>query len=156
MKDFYRSGELAKICGCSADTIRHYEFLGLIQKPLRSANRYRQYPKETIDRVKQIQAALAIGFTLKELSKIFKVRDSNGIPCHDVRDLAEIKLKELESNIKQLHESRKKLQQLIQEWDHRLAQYPKGKRAGLLEQLASQQIKVTRNSTHAYLKRRRK
>src|SRR5262245_5268022 len=75
MKDFYRSGEIAKICGCSPDTLRHYERLGLIQKPLRSENRYRKYPKEIIHRVKQIQAALRIGFTLKELSKIFRIRD---------------------------------------------------------------------------------
>ena len=104
MKDFYRSGELAKICGCSPDSIRHYESLGLIQKPVRSANRYRQYPKETIHRVKQIQAALTIGFTLKELSKIFKVRDSNGAPCHDVRDLAQMKLHEIERNMLSLHD----------------------------------------------------
>jgi DNA-binding transcriptional MerR regulator len=152
MKKFYRSGELAKICGCSPDTIRHYESLGLIQKPVRSANRYRQYPKETIHRVKQIQAALMIGFTLKELTKILKVRDSNGIPCHDVHDLAQIKLQELELNIQQMIESREKLKHLIEAWDKRLKNQ-KGTRAGLLEHLAQQEIKVARNSN---LKRRRK
>ncbi|HSE43373.1 MAG TPA: MerR family transcriptional regulator, partial [Acidobacteriota bacterium] len=155
MKAFYRSGELAKICGCSPDTIRHYESLGLIPKPVRSANRYRQYPKETIDRVRQIQAALTIGFSLKELSEIFKVRDSNGIPCHAVRDLAEAKLKQLESNIKQMLESRQKLHQLIKQWDKRLAHQPKEKRAMLLEQLAHHPIGLPRNSKSSNLKRRK-
>ena len=146
MKGFYRSGELAKICGCSPDTVRHYEQLGLIQKPLRSENRYRQYPKETIHRVKQIQAALKIGFTLNELSKIFKIRDKDGVPCKNVRDLAETKLQQLEEQINQMTMTREQLKQLIKEWDKLLTQKPPGERAGLLSELVGKDIGFKQNS----------
>lgn len=146
MKDFYRSGELARICGCSPDTIRHYEQLGLIQKPLRSENRYRKYSKETIHRVKQIQAALRIGFTLNELSKIFKIRDHDGVPCKNVRDLAETKLQQLNEQIEQMRGAREQLKQLIKEWDKLLTQKPPGERAGLLDELIGKDIGFKHNS----------
>ena len=146
MKEFYRSGEIAKICGCSPDTLRHYESLGLIKKPGRSENRYRKYPKETIHRVKQIQAALRIGFTLKELSKIFAIRDHDGIPCKNVRNLAEIKLQELQQKIEQMTAARGQLKQLIKEWDKLLKQKGPDSRAGLLDKLVGKEIVFKHNS----------
>lgn len=146
MKEFYRSGEIAKICGCSPDTLRHYERLGLIHKPLRSENRYRKYPTETIHRVKQIQAALRIGFSLKELSKIFHTRDHDGVPCKNVRDLAEMKLHQLQEQIQQMIANREQLQQLIQDWDKSLKQKAAGERAGLLDELVQKQIGTKQNS----------
>jgi DNA-binding transcriptional MerR regulator len=146
MKEFYRSGEIAKICGCSTDTLRHYERLGLIHKPLRSENRYRKYPKQTIHRVKQIQAALRIGFSLKELSKIFHIRDHDGIPCKNVRDLAEMKLQQLQIKIEEMNSTRQQLQQLIKEWDKLLKQKPSGERAGLLDKLVQKDIGTKTNS----------
>ena len=156
MKAFYRSGEIAKICGCSPDTIRHYEDLGLIEKPVRSENRYRQYPQKTIDRVKQIRAALTIGFSLNELSRIFKIRDTNGIPCAEVRDLAKAKLHEVQLQIRQMNMTREKLQQLIKEWDELLKLKPPGKRAGLLGQLERKQIVFSNNPKSSNLKRSKK
>jgi DNA-binding transcriptional MerR regulator len=153
MKDFYRSGEIAKICGCSPDTLRHYERLGLIHKPLRSENRYRKYSTETIQRVKQIQAALRIGFSLKELSKIFHVRDHDGVPCKNVRDLAEMKLQQLQEQIQQMISTRKELQRLIQQWDKLLKQKAPGERAGLLDELVQKHIGTKQNFN---LRRRQK
>jgi DNA-binding transcriptional MerR regulator len=146
MKEFYRSGEIAQICECSPDTLRHYERLGLIHKPLRSENRYRKYPKETIHRVKQIQAAMKIGFTLKELSKIFKIRDNDGVPCKSVRDLAELKLQQLQKEIEQMVATREQLHQLIKEWDKLLKQKGPGERAGLLDELVHKDIGIRKNS----------
>jgi DNA-binding transcriptional MerR regulator len=146
MKEFYRSGEVAKICKCSADTLRHYERLGLIQEPLRSENRYRKYPKETIHRVKQIQAALRIGFTLNELSKIFKIRDQDGVPCKNVRDLAETKLQQLDEQIEHITATREQLKQLIKEWDKLLTQKSPDARAGLLDKLVGKDIGFKNNS----------
>ena len=146
MKEFYRSGEIAKICKCSPDTLRHYERCGLIQKPVRSENRYRKYPKETIHRVKQIQAALRIGFTLNELSKIFKIRDQDGVPCKNVRDLAETKLQHLEEQIEQMTATREQLKQLIKEWDKLLTRKSPGERAGLLDELVGKGIGFKQNS----------
>src|SRR5437773_925083 len=92
-----RSGELARQAGVSADTLRHYERKGLIARPRRSPNGYREYPASTLDRVRLIRSALAVGFTLDELARILKERDQGGAPCRQVRQLAAEKLAEVET-----------------------------------------------------------
>src|SRR5262245_28291588 len=56
-----RSGELARLSGVSADTLRHYERKGLL-KPHRASNGYREYTRQAVERVRLIRGALAIGF----------------------------------------------------------------------------------------------
>src|SRR5437763_12781612 len=87
-----RSGELAREAGVSTDTLRHYERLGLLPKPRRTASGYRQYPPKTLDRVLLIRRALRVGFTLPELEKILRICDSGKAPCHQVQALAKAKL----------------------------------------------------------------
>jgi len=53
-----RSGELARISGVSADTLRHNERKGLL-KPRRAPNGYREYPRHAVERVRLIRAALS-------------------------------------------------------------------------------------------------
>src|SRR5262245_53091889 len=43
-----RSGELARVSGVSADTLRHYERKGLL-KPRRAPNGYREYPRHAVE-----------------------------------------------------------------------------------------------------------
>jgi len=135
-KHFYRSGELARVFGISPDTLRHYERMGLIQRPSRSSNRYREYPLQTIDRINLIRSALSVGFTIRELSRILKARDAGKIPCLEVRDLARQKLELIQDQLQELGKTRAVLQQLLKNWDKQLKQVPIGERAGLLESLA--------------------
>ena len=131
-----RSSQLAKLAGISADTLRLYERKGLLPRPPRSANGYRCYSPESLQRVRLIRAALAIGFTLNELAEVFRVRDGHGRPCASVRQLAGEKLQNLEAQIHELGILRKELREVLKEWDRALSKTPKDKRAGLLELLA--------------------
>jgi DNA-binding transcriptional MerR regulator len=91
-----RSGELARRAGVSADTIRHYERLGLLKAPPRTQSGYREYPREALDRVRLIRRALAVGFSLSQLAEILRVRDRGGIPCRTVFAGAQSKLEQLD------------------------------------------------------------
>lgn len=130
-----RSGELAKLAGVSPDTLRHYERVGVLGRPLRSAGGYRQYPADALDRVLLIRRSLAVGFTLAELARFLSVRDKGGAPCRQVRALAESKLALVEGQLRDLTATRDYIQALLEDWDRRLAQTPEGTRAGLLETL---------------------
>ncbi len=130
-----RSGELAQECGVSTDTLRHYERVGVLAKPKRTAAGYRQYPPEAVKRVRLIRRALEIGFTLEELAAIFKVRDSGGAPCRDVRSLAGKKIEQLGERIEELSDLREHMRRVLSDWDSRLAKTAPGARAGLLEAL---------------------
>jgi len=131
----YRSGQLARLAGVSTDTLRHYERAGVIPAPRRSANGYREYPAATLDRVRLVRRALAIGFTLAELSRILRDRDGGGRPCRRVRALAAVKLASVESQIANLTVARGVLMAVLADWDLRLARTPRGRRAGLLDAL---------------------
>jgi DNA-binding transcriptional MerR regulator len=81
---FWLAGEHAKAVGVSTDTLRHYERKGVLPRPKRSPNGYRQYPQASLDRVLIVRQALAVGFTLDELAQIFGERDRGGAPCRKV------------------------------------------------------------------------
>jgi DNA-binding transcriptional MerR regulator len=127
-----RIGRLARLTGLSTDTLRHYERRGLLS-PRRSPNGYRRYPPEAVDRVRLVQRALSVGFTLDELGRVFRIRERGGAPCREVRELAASKLRSMEEQLHDLMALRDQLQALIATWDARLARTPKGKRAQLLD-----------------------
>jgi DNA-binding transcriptional MerR regulator len=131
-----RAGELARLCGVSTDTLRHYERVGVLVRPARSAAGYRQYPAEAADRVRMVRRALGLGFTLAELARILQIRERGGAPCREVRALAERKLEKLERRLADITALREYLRQLLADWDRRLHAAPEGARALLLEALA--------------------
>lgn len=134
---YFRSGELARIAGVSPDTLRYYERKGLLARPRRSANGYREYPASALGRVNLVRRALGVGFTLDELARILVVRDRGGAPCQQVRALAGKKLAEVEARLAELTALRDELQVLLKNWDALLTKNPPPERAGLLESLVA-------------------
>jgi DNA-binding transcriptional MerR regulator len=151
-----RSGELARIAGVSTDTLRHYERKGVLARPRRSANGYREYSANSVDRVRLIQRALAVGFTLDELSKVLAVRDLGGTPCKQVRELAASKLADIETQLKEMTAIRNALRQTLKDWDRRLEETADGERAALLHSLAADDSKPFKLSTRSSIWRSRK
>ena len=131
-----RSGELARTASVSTDTLRHYERLGLLAAPARTGGNYRMYAAEAVQRVRLIRNALAMGFSLKELSRIIKIRDQGGAPCREVRQMAEGKVAALDRQIEELARYREHLRRVLDDWDERLNRTGKSERARLLEALA--------------------
>lgn len=125
------------LSGVSTDTLRFYERQRLISRPNRSANGYREYPTATLHRIRVIQSALAIGFTVKELAKIFHKREHGEVPCREVRDLAVQKLQFIESQLQHLKKARKQLSNVIQSWAKELNGSDPLVRAHLLDKLAA-------------------
>ena len=142
---FLRAGELARLSGVSTDTLRHYERKGVLPKPGRSRNRYRQYPPEAAKRVLMIQRALAIGFTLDELAGILNVRDNGGSPCGRVLEIAAAKLAALEQRIVETIALRDELSSILDDWDAKLSSTQRGGRAALLESLTGRNLSKARD-----------
>lgn len=128
------SGELARLCGVSPDTIRHYERVGVLPAAVRGENGYRRFPRESVERVLTIRRALAIGFSLAEITRILRQGDGGAPPCRTVRALAGEKLHDLDRRIAELTARREELAKLLEEWDGRLARTPDGEAALLLQQ----------------------
>jgi DNA-binding transcriptional MerR regulator len=135
-KQSFLSGELARLAGVSTDTLRHYERKGVLPTPSRSRNGYRRYAAESLERVRMVRSALAIGFTLAELAKILKARNAGRAPCREVRDLAAQKLDKVQAQLTDLAVLRDELKATLRDWDSLLLQTGSERRAGLLESLA--------------------
>jgi DNA-binding transcriptional MerR regulator len=131
-----RTSEVARAAGVSPDTIRLYERRGLLPRPRRTASGYRQFPEDTVDRVRLVRRALGLGFTLDELRMILLTRDRGEAPCRAVRALAAEKLEALDSQIEALSALRDRVRRVLVDWDARIARTPPGQRAGLLAALA--------------------
>ncbi|MGH9713824.1 MAG: MerR family transcriptional regulator [Candidatus Acidiferrales bacterium] len=131
-----RIGEIARQAGVSPATVRQYERKGLLPAAVRTSSGYRGFPADTVARMKLIQCALAVGFTINELSRILRRRDSGGAPCHDVHSLAREKLVELTRRKKEIDRLCRLLKSTLRQWEAAVAKTPRGKRAGLLDSLA--------------------
>jgi DNA-binding transcriptional MerR regulator len=57
-----------------------------------------------ISRVQTIRSAVKAGFSLAELSGIFRERDAGGVPCQRVAGMAAEKVESLEKQIRELIE----------------------------------------------------
>jgi DNA-binding transcriptional MerR regulator len=129
-------GDVARRTRLSPDTLRHYERKGLLPKAPRSAGGYRLYGADTERRVRVVQAALMLGFTLDELATVLHERRQGRAPCRQVRVLAGEKLRALDLRIAELNEVRRALVETLADWDARLARTPPDVAAGLLEAVA--------------------
>ncbi len=95
-------GELGRRAGVAAKTIRYYEEIGLLEEPARSANGYRDYGDEAVDRLRFIRDAQATGLSLSEIASIIEMRDHGEQTCGHVIELLERHLDDIDRQVRQL------------------------------------------------------
>lgn len=94
-----RIGDLARMTGCKAETIRYYERIGLLDRPARSGAGQRLYGAGDVKRLRFVRRARHLGFTLDEVRELLRLADSGGESCADVQDLAAAHLRHVRARI---------------------------------------------------------
>ncbi len=113
-------GDVAKKVGISVHAIRYYEKEGLLDGPLRTAGGFRLYGQGTVERLLFIQKAKEFGLTLEEIHRITRCGDQGLGPCCDLTvQIFNDKIKELESKVRELNETKRKIKTLISGWAHK-------------------------------------
>ena len=135
MSQLLTIGRVAALAEVSPDTIRYYERLGLLPKPLRTPAGYRLYAGPIVHRLDVIRSAQKFGFSLGEIARFLRVRESGGKPCGEVRAAAERMLHAVDQQIAELKATRKRMTHTLQAWDERLIRTPANAPAHLLETL---------------------
>jgi MerR family transcriptional regulator, mercuric resistance operon regulatory protein len=103
-------GALATAAGVNVETIRFYERKGLLAKQS-SKRPIRRYTAKDVSRVKFVIAAKGLGFTLNEIGSLLELED--GTHCHEVRDLAVLKLQDVRGKIAALQNLESALERAI-------------------------------------------
>src|SRR3546814_748715 len=69
---------LAERAGVGIDTVRYYERAGLLPAPPRRASGYRDYPADSVQRLRFIRRAKDLGFTLTEIGELLELSGPHG------------------------------------------------------------------------------
>ena len=105
-------GQVAERAGVGVETVRFYEREGLVEEPDRKPSGYRQYPPETVQRIRFIRRAKVLGFSLKEISELLSLRVDPERTCADVRRRARDKITDIEARMASLAEMKCALERL--------------------------------------------
>lgn len=108
--------ELAKVAGVTAETVRHYTRLGLITAERNPNNGYQLYDEQALRRLRFIQRARTLGFSLKEIGNILGHADHGDSPCPLVRDLLAARLPEIRRQIAELERLAARMEQALAAW----------------------------------------
>ena len=95
-------GDIAERTGLSAPTIRYYESIGLLAAPQRSATGYRRYTETTLEELRFIKKAQALGFSLDEIRTLLRLGGPEKATCREVRDIAAHHLEDVRSKLRDL------------------------------------------------------
>jgi MerR family transcriptional regulator, copper efflux regulator len=99
--------------GLSADTLRYYEKIGLLPRIARNAAGARDYSEQDISRLRFIQRAQKMNFSLAEVADLLRMRAAPQRARAPVRELTAKKLVEVENQVKELQTLRDELQLLL-------------------------------------------
>jgi len=109
----YKISEISARLSLTQDTLRYYEKIGLLNPVARSASGIRQYSEQDISRLRFIQRAQKMNFSLAEISDLLSMREDPQHAREEVRQLTATKLAEIETRLKELSSLRNELQLLL-------------------------------------------
>lgn len=109
----YKISYVSEKTGLSVDTLRYYEKIGLLKNINRVSSGVRSYNEQDLSRIRFIQRAKTMNFSLDEIAKLLQMRENPGRAKKSVRQLTQEKLAEVEDHLKTLSTLHKELTLLI-------------------------------------------
>ncbi len=112
-RDTLRTGQVAARAGVNIQTLRFYERRGLLKVPKRRPSGYREYPVDAVRRIRFIKHAQELGFTLREIEELLRLRDDQRASCSEVQASAQAKIAQMEQKIRHLRAIKRALDVLV-------------------------------------------
>lgn len=106
-------GEASKAASLPVKTIRYYEEIGLVIAP-RSENGYRCYGDTEIHKLRFIQRARSLGFSIENCRTLLSLYDDKNRASKDVKKIAEEHLREVDAKIRELQSLHENLTHLVE------------------------------------------
>jgi Cu(I)-responsive transcriptional regulator len=105
-------GDAAKATGLSAKTIRYYEGINLVVAD-RSGNGYRNYSDAHIHKLRFVQRARRLGFSIDVCRALLSLYEDRNRASAEVKSIAQKHLEEIEAKIAELQNLQQTLSHLI-------------------------------------------
>lgn len=113
METALKAGQVAARAGVNVETLRYYERRGIMPRPKKRASGYREYGVDDVRLVRFVKRAQGLGFTLKEIQGLLRLRNSGRTSCDVVRASAQAKILDVEEKIASLRAIRSALSVLV-------------------------------------------
>jgi MerR family transcriptional regulator, copper efflux regulator len=113
-------GDVSRLSGLPAKTIRYYEDIGLVA-PQRSNNGYRSFRDSDLHKLTFMGRARSLGFTIEDCRNLLALYDDRERASSDVKVIAREHLGRIDQKLKELQEMHETLTHLVDECagDHR-------------------------------------
>lgn len=106
-------GDAAERASLPPKTVRYYEDIGLVV-PARQQNGYREYAEDDVHRLRFVQRARSLGFSIDECRQLLALWADRSRASADVRKMAAAKLVDIDEKIRQLTDLRATLSHLVE------------------------------------------
>ncbi len=106
-------GEMARRSGCKVQTVRYYETIGLLPRPLRTAGNHRVYGPEQAARLGFIRKARDLGFPLDSVRALLELGHHPRDSCDEVNLIAASHLADIEARIARLQKLGAELERIV-------------------------------------------
>jgi len=97
-------GDAADASGISAKMIRYYEEIGLIPSPKRRDSGYRIYETSDVHRLRFIQRARELGFSVERIRELLQLWNDRRRPSREVKRVALEHIGDMEAQIRRMRE----------------------------------------------------
>ncbi|WP_018699881.1 MerR family transcriptional regulator [Amorphus coralli] len=113
MPERYSIGQLARLSGCKAETIRYYERIRLIPPPQRAASGYRTYGEDDVRRLRFVRHGRELGFPLDAIRALLDLSDHPNRDCAAADRLCSAQLADVRDRIRSLQRLEAELSSIL-------------------------------------------
>jgi Cu(I)-responsive transcriptional regulator len=106
-------GKASSTSGLSAKMIRHYEAIGLLRQPKRTASNYRTYSGNDVHMLRFIRRARTLGFPVRDVKQLLGLWQNKSRSSAAVKKIARAHIDELNRKIAELESMVAALEHLV-------------------------------------------
>jgi MerR family transcriptional regulator, copper efflux regulator len=117
-------GAVAKRIGLSVDAIRFYERNALLPRAPRTPGGFRQYGESDVETLAFIRRVQSLGFKLREIRGLLRLRGNRLQPCAPVRRRLQEKLADVRQKLADLRKLERELRLALHNCDKELRHRP--------------------------------
>ena len=152
MEKLFSVSEAAKLVNMTAETLRHYDRIGLVVPAATDRwTKYRRYTEEDVIRVKTVAALRSMGFSLREIGQMLAAEKLDALI-----DGFERALRRADEKIAALQEAKRRIAQVKAHYAGKLRELPAGVSVKILPEravlLSDRPISPTVETLHDYLR----